>query len=517
MVPNLFKRGRTFYYVRNIPADLQEHYKTKQVRLSLKTADRSEAKRLCLLQTFQHDEEFDRLRKIVPCDADLSNAYLNDLAQAWADEWIRDDERRRIAGQMKLEGEIYLGPISISIQAAGHLLANEARLGSYSISAELAKQWLNKQKVTIDCDGERFRYFCSRLIGAAQRAMKTLSARCQGEVVDSPEKVLVAPSRQVGATLGDLIEPWILVNKPRSDAVGAWKLAVHRFEALHGRLLLDQISRTSVVEFRDDLLKQGLAASTVESKYLAAIRSLLSVAVDRGMISDNPAHGVKPPKAGMKERVERAAFTVPELMTIFTSPVYRDGVREAGGRGEAQFWIPLIALFSGAREEEICQLLIKDVCSEDGITYFYFRNDGEQQSLKNPGSKRKVPIHPELVRIGFMQYVESVQSHSSGQLFPQLTQGAKGKFSASWSKWFGRYLDRIGIDDPSKVFHSFRHTFKRFSRMCGIPEDRHDALTGHRNGSTARDYGGDYPLRPLAEAISSYKVEGLDLSHLYRG
>jgi hypothetical protein len=49
--------------------------------------------------------------------------------------------------------------------------------------------------------------------------------------------------------------------------------------------------------------------------------------------------------------------------------------------------------------------------------------------------------------------------------------------AAAWSKWFGRHLRlTVGI---AKVFHSLRHTFKRMCRDAGLPEEMHDALTGH--------------------------------------
>jgi hypothetical protein len=63
-------------------------------------------------------------------------------------------------------------------------------------------------------------------------------------------------------------------------------------------------------------------------------------------------------------------------------------------------------------------------------------------------------------------------------------------YGEAFSKWFGRYKRDLGIDNPSSVFHSFRHGFKDALRAAGVNEDVNDALTGHSGGnSVARGYG----------------------------
>jgi hypothetical protein len=63
-----------------------------------------------------------------------------------------------------------------------------------------------------------------------------------------------------------------------------------------------------------------------------------------------------------------------------------------------------------------------------------------------------------------------------------------------------------------EVFHSFRHSSKNACR-AGIPEEVHDALTGHSGGGVGRTYGGlSYPLKPLADAMRTLRYPGLDLT-----
>ena len=87
--------------------------------------------------------------------------------------------------------------------------------------------------------------------------------------------------------------------------------------------------------------------------------------------------------------------------------------------------------------------------------------------------------------------------------------------ASSWSKWINPYLrDHCGITESTKVFHSFRHTFKRMTRDAGLFEELHDAITGHANkGSVGRDYGKGFSIKPLAKAMAQIESP-VDLSGL---
>ena len=87
--------------------------------------------------------------------------------------------------------------------------------------------------------------------------------------------------------------------------------------------------------------------------------------------------------------------------------------------------------------------------------------------------------------------------------------------TGNWSKWWARYTDDLGITDPRKVFHSFRHSFKDACRAARIGEELHDALTGHSSASVGRTYGTGMPLEVLAEAVAKISYKGLDLTHLH--
>jgi integrase len=174
---------------------------------------------------------------------------------------------------------------------------------------------------------------------------------------------------------------------------------------------------------------------------------------------------------------------------------------------------------------ELAALTAADVGIEQpsGIAIITITEDLDQgRTLKTLASRRVVPIHTELVRLGFLNFIEDVcPDHSKpARLFPLLTPGSRGGLGEGWSKWFGRYIRNIGITNPASVFHSFRHGFKDALRAAGVDEDVNDALTGHVGpGTVARKYGAKemvrrFGLERLASAVSQVRYPGLDLTNL---
>ena len=187
--------------------------------------------------------------------------------------------------------------------------------------------------------------------------------------------------------------------------------------------------------------------------------------------------------------------------------------------------MPLLALYSGARLNELAPMCVDDVKADhsSGVRFMTVIEDEDAgRSVKTENSVRAFPIHPELVRIGFLEFVNQrrIANGPSARLFPQLTPGSKGGFGEAFSKWFGRYKRSLGIDNKNSVFHSFRHGFKDALRAAGVNEDINDALTGHGGGNTvARGYGWDDMVRrfgfsTLNAAVGKAQYPGLDLSAL---
>ena len=232
--------------------------------------------------------------------------------------------------------------------------------------------------------------------------------------------------------------------------------------------------------------------------------------MDRMPSYANPFQGIKL-SVDDREAESRDIFEAADLKAIFSTPVFAKVSRPMGGGGEAAFWLPLIALFTGARQSELAQLRIEDLRQdiETGLWFFGIGTEGGR-SIKTASSRRKVPVHPHLVSVGLLRYRQALidqKQSAGGDLWPDIKSDAEGRRAGPWSKWFNRYL-RVNakVLDASKVFHSFRHTFKRMCRDAGIGEELHDALTGHSGGGVGRSYGGGFGLKALAEAMRRIEV-----------
>jgi integrase len=184
---------------------------------------------------------------------------------------------------------------------------------------------------------------------------------------------------------------------------------------------------------------------------------------------------------------KQRAMKLDELQTLFR---HKQMERYASNHSTAHYyWLPLIGLYTGARINEICQLnpstdIVLD--NATGIHYFHFTDDGEtisgvDKSIKTKSSKRIVPIHSKLQELGFLEYVAKIQQAKQKILFIEW-EPRNGKASANASKWFVRYLAKIGLSDETEGgrlsgFHSFRHTFITW----GIANKIADifSITGH--------------------------------------
>lgn len=275
---------------------------------------------------------------------------------------------------------------------------------------------------------------------------------------------------------------------------------------------------------------ERVAAATV-GKALAMISGVSAWGVRNGYMDANPFAGMKP-EADASEAVDRRGFTAEELRTVFGSPIYTGHLSarrwmEPGDRAEkdARFWLPLMGNYTGCRLEELGQALVSDVRLHDGVLALRIDNTdagGEVRggrrrkpkaeggkSLKTGSSKRLVPVHPVLLAAGFEEYVRGLRARGERHLFPDLTPDRYGNRTAAFSKWMARLLDRLGLVDPTLVFHSFRHGFKSACRRADLPREVHDYLTGHSSGTVGERYGEEH-LPRVAKAIARVTFPGVD-------
>ena len=124
--------------------------------------------------------------------------------------------------------------------------------------------------------------------------------------------------------------------------------------------------------------------------------------------------------------------------------------------------------------------------------------DSEDKSIKTEAGNRIIPLHPQLLELGFIDYVIHIRQSKKSKLFPQLKWRSSTGFGTKISRWFARYLKRLGIKQRGKNFHSFRHTVVNRLSTQQVYEPFIKELIGHSHGSLTMDiYGGRKPLQVL--------------------
>ena len=263
------------------------------------------------------------------------------------------------------------------------------------------------------------------------------------------------------------------------------------------------ITRADVADFIDDLLAEGIGTKTITQKYLAAISGLFELAQTIGAFPEGQQLVSRGHKVFSKAEAKKASaingyksFTDNELKTIFQPQLLSEAQRPA------DFWLPMLGLFTGGRISELAQLDIADIQEHNGIWAISINGEGDK-SLKTLAAVRLIPIHPTLLECGFLDYVNDTKQHGT-KLFPYLTPDTFGSYGATPSERWGKYLDKIGISDPQKVFHSFRSTSNDCLKQNGVAEESRCQFIGHEHDTVnSTTYSNPHNLEYLLTNVAS--------------
>ena len=231
-----------------------------------------------------------------------------------------------------------------------------------------------------------------------------------------------------------------------------------------------------------DIPYQDLLSNTTVSNHFVKIASFLAWLSENDFAESNLSSPLR--RVIKKDRPDselRSEFTHSDLNALFNNDYYFKDKH----RHHSHYWIPLLALFTGARLNELCQLDKTDIVEIDGIWCIDI-NRKDRKRLKSLSSERLIPIHP--ILINDLYFLKFVDSKKTIKLFPELRESPVG-FGQSFSKWFNRtYRKNVGVGQSQRTrkdFHSFRHTFANsFKQMESIQEYRVSELLGHRGSST---------------------------------
>lgn len=514
-----------YYYRRRVPTNLIDCFNKKIVKQSLNTKDFKEARLLRDQINHHYQSQFDEKEKLLTNKSpssilsvqktDLIEFVLNDsnqkqLGKTFLRQVLKADEDIRLAygedsdfinksyrdsisngSSFKIKSDAIRTYKNIELfYDFAHLIATNAGIDFNNLNET------DKKKLT--------REYLIR----EQQAGKVIAERDSNSWIETDSVVkiqeLYEPSKINWQAVYDL---WETSSTKREESVNGYKREFELFKAFVKNKPIEMVDFKDAMAYQKSLVDKKTFANKTIKKRVSYLKTIFSKSY-RNHILEKNAFDIEIVKV-KKNGKDRLPFDQTDLTAIFSSPIFTKGERKSGGGGEASVWIPILAYALGARQEEICQLRVANLKTQNDFYYLEITNLDEEgvevSHLKNESSIRNVPLHQDLIDAGFIKFV---QAQKDTFIFNELSlRESSTKRSVNWGKWFMRYLrDTVGITHRKKVFHSFRHTFIDLCRNNNVSAEVRKALTGHVEDGMANIYGDGYGLIKLNEELQKIKL-----------
>lgn len=286
-----------------------------------------------------------------------------------------------------------------------------------------------------------------------------------------------------------------------------WRARIEAFAKFAG-VGPAHVTDDHVRQYRDKRLTR-VSAVTVGVTDLATIRTIFNRAIeDRLLPGPNPATGVR--VAGLARAARRMnGFSNDTAARILSAATC--------AQQDYQHWVPWLCAFTGSRASAVMNLRAADVTEIDGFWCVEFMT--EAGPLKTRHSERAVPLHPAIIKAGFLPFVgtrhgqrlfyDEHAATSGNQRRRQRHNPGKGRLNSL--RRFLHGIDGIIIGratgcDPN---HAWRHWLKSRLREAGVSDSASDAITGHAPRSEGAAYGGT-SIKAMHDALSRVAVPVLN-------
>lgn len=291
----------------------------------------------------------------------------------------------------------------------------------------------------------------------------------------------------------DLFERYRSNSKHMAPStVSHWRKAIHELISFLGHSQINLVDRDIAIRWKDHLLAQGKAIKTIESAYLGAARACFNFGIENGFVAQNPFSKIRLPK-NVTIRTRPKGFTQDEARKILLAAWQLKQTNEKSHVFHLRKWGPWLCAFTGARIGEICQLRKEDVKFHDAIWCIHITPAAGSTKTK---TDRIIPLHPQLIRLGFLKFVEA---QPEGCLFSYDLDQKGGRFR---SKILTVWVRSLGINDKDlSPNHAWRHRFKTMCREYGILTEYQNAITGHANDRNVANSYGEFPISALHREI----------------
>ena len=549
----LVRTAYSYCFRASVPKDLQRLVGRRELRYSLKTGYVGGARIKAQIIAGRVHQIFECLRRSGRKLSDLTDERIQELVQQYLKEslenletrFYEEDPRGTIVDRNDLHR--YLGELdSIKDDIIEYL-----GIGSYETVERIVAHLLEENGIEgIEKNSPTYIKLCRGVLRAQLQGIDIEKQQMSTGFADIPESQIRketppalpnAPQEVRSPLISEVIERY--VNEAESNWQPKTKednlSSLHLFMEVVGDVPIGSITRQKIGDFKQILMKlppnmkknplyrnkiiseiikmevpRKMSTLTV-SKHLTRVGTLFEYARRNGLYNPaNPATGMNP-KENRRAHEARAPFTKEDLIKLFCSEDYfQDNHKQS-----YQFWMPILALLTGGRVNELAQLHLSDIRETDDGVWVFDINDEDEKQLKAKASRRIIPIHPILLHdLKLLSWVESLKAKGEQRLFPELKKERDG-YGRTVSRWFNeKYRQRCGIvstDGRKRDFHSFRATFITQLAHLKVHREMRLQIEGH---APAKDmtsvYADPFPAKQLYDEVISKLDYGIDLSHL---
>ncbi|MGN7127308.1 tyrosine-type recombinase/integrase [Methylorubrum thiocyanatum] len=358
---------------------------------------------------------------------------------------------------------------------------------------------LDRRGVTVESAAELD--LMRRVARAALEAAWALKRRAGGDWRPDPAAerfpTFEAKPKEEGVTLSDLFDRWARETGPAPSTRSTWRGIIDSLTAHVGHGEASRITPENVIGWKDARLASGRAVKTINDSDLACIRALYRWGIANRLVKENPAVGVQ-------VAAKRKAGTA--MLPYQDEDVAR--LLAAAEREPLPYrrWLPMLAALTGARIGELAALWGTSVIEREGVVGINIAPSPDGATLKNAGSERFVPLHPEIIRAGFLDYART-KGHAPLFYGKPARRGSEAKHpSKGTTNHLSTWIRTQGFDNERIApAHGLRHFWKSAASRAGIADSIADAIQGHSDDRAAARYR-HISIAQMKEAIERFPV-----------
>jgi integrase len=487
-------RTRILILRKRIPTRLRavSGRKGEHVKLSTGTADRKLAEKTLpdvLRRWAEMQAEWERKLNVVS----VTPERAREIAAHWA-AWIAADfGRLDCAGEdLSLFADGFEGKLVESLEvhagrnddreirqgrALGRHADEASRLCAATISGDTRALLMDAMRPVVRA---AYRQAGLRTLGITAGEGKRWNPLdvARGALPKAPDVSAVKPATDPALSFATLMERWKAVASVKPRTVAETAYALEMLKALIDHDDATRVTRADILRWRDATKADGKTNNTWNNRH-SMVQQVFLQAVRDGALKANPVdNSLRLPKSRTQGRQPYSDADAAQLLNAArqeTSPSLR--------------WAHWVMAFTGMRAGEVLQMTGSDVRREGDVWYLAVSEDATEGKSVKTGQPRHVPVHPALIREGFVQYAKGIAP--GAPLFPDKLPDRHGQRGGRAWNVIGKWArQRAGVTDPRKApNHSWRHRMEDELRAAEVPEDVRDAILGHARKTTGRLYG----------------------------